>query len=262
MTADTGFLASVLSIIVIDITLAGDNAVVIAMAARRLPHDRRRKAIFFGALAAVVVRVALTFFVSQVLTVQLVKLIGGLVILWVGMKLFGAGSAEHRTDREAGSIWEAVKIIVIADISMGVDNMLAVGGASEGHLGLLLFGLGFSIPFLVLASDFLSRVMDRYPIIVYIGAAVLGRVAGNMIMTDPTTTALLHPGKVAIYAVEAALALAIVAAGWVMQRRAARRRSAAECAALETAVQAGAASVQVEPREVAAGRMVEQQTTN
>ncbi len=224
VTGDTSFVASVLSIIVIDITLAGDNAVVIAMAARRLPPGHRRKAIAYGALAAVVVRVVLTFFVSQVLQVQLVKLIGGLVILWVGIKLFSPGGAEKET-AAATSIWEAVKIIVIADISMGVDNMLAVGGASEGHLGLLLFGLGFSIPFLVFASDFLSRAMDRFPVILYVGAAILGRVAGNMIMTDPTTVAWLAPTKVAIYAVEALLAAAIVLAGLLLQRR--RRRGVA-----------------------------------
>ena len=223
MTFDLHFLASLLSIVVIDITLAGDNAVVIAMAARTLPRHQRRKGILLGAGAAVIVRVAATFFVSQVLAIAFVKLVGGLVILWVAMKLFTASDAEQGPRSEAGSIWEAVKIIVVADISMGVDNMLAVGGASHGNLPLLLFGLGLSIPFVVIASDFLARLMDRYPVIVYVGAAILGRVAGDMIMTDPTVVEQLHPGAVVTYSVEATLAVAVVVAGWTLQRRAARR---------------------------------------
>jgi YjbE family integral membrane protein len=233
VTFDAHFLTSVLSIVLIDITLAGDNAVVIAMAARTLPRDKRRKAIFFGAGAAVLVRVTFTFFVAQLLGVQFVKLVGGLVILWVAAKLFLAEGPEKKEgSREAHNIWEAVKIIVIADISMGVDNMLAVGGASGGHLSLLIFGLGLSIPFVVFASDLLSRLMDRYPVILYIGAAILGRVAGNMIMTDPTTAAILKPAPAAVYAVEAVLALAIIAFGWAMRRRASRQR-AGQAAAVE-----------------------------
>jgi YjbE family integral membrane protein len=216
---DTSFWTALLSIIVIDITLAGDNAVVIALAARRLPKDKRRKAIVWGALAAIVVRVTLTAFVAQLLTFQFVKLVGGLVILWVGVKLF-TGHAEHQAGSEAHSVWEAVKIIVIADISMGVDNMLAVGGASHGNIGLLIFGLAFSIPFLLLTSDILSRVMERYPVIIYIGAAILGKVGGQMIMTDPTVTNALHPSQPLIWGVEALLALGLVAVGW-RQRRAA-----------------------------------------
>jgi YjbE family integral membrane protein len=167
-----------------------------------------------------VVRVALTAFVAQLLTVQFVKLVGGLVILWVGVKLF-TGHAEHHAGKEANSVWEAVKIIVIADISMGVDNMLAVGGASHGNIGLLLFGLAFSIPFLLLTSDILSRVMERYPVIIFIGAAILGKVGGQMIMTDPTVTKVLNPSQPLIWAVEALLALGLVAIGYRQRRLAA-----------------------------------------
>lgn len=221
MTFDSAFFANLLSIVIIDLTLAGDNAVVIAMAVRTLPEKQRRKGIILGAGAAVVVRVVITFFVSQLLVVPLVKLAGGLIILWISMKLFTTGtSSEHAPGREAANIWEAVKIIVVADITMGLDNMLAVGGASHGSLGLLLFGLGLSIPLVVLASDFLSRLMARHPIVVYIGAAVLGRVAGDMIATDPRVEAWLHPPLAAKYALEAALAAAIIVAGWAIQRRA------------------------------------------
>jgi YjbE family integral membrane protein len=226
VTFDATFIAAVLSIVVIDITLAGDNAVVIAMAARTLPLTLRRRAIFLGAGAAVLVRVILTFFVAQLLNVQFVKLVGGLVILWVGVKLFMMEGPEEKAGREARGVWDAVKIIVIADISMGVDNMLAVGGASHGSIGLLLFGLGLSIPLVVMASDLLSRLMDRYPIILYIGAAILGRVGGDMIITDPTTVRLLAPSATVKYAVEAGLAAAVVAAGFLLRRAAAQRRLA------------------------------------
>jgi YjbE family integral membrane protein len=228
MTFDGAFFANLLSIVIIDLTLAGDNAVVIAMAVRKLPEKQRRKGIIFGAGAAVVVRVVITFFVSQLLVVPLVKLAGGLVILWISMKLFTGSHEEHTPEKSAANIWEAVKIIVIADITMGLDNMLAVGGASHGSLGLLLFGLGLSIPLVVLASDLLSRLMARYPIIVYIGAAVLGRVAGDMIATDPRVVAWLHPPLAAKYALEAALAAVIVVAGWAIQRRAKAAAPAAE----------------------------------
>lgn len=227
MTFDAQFLTSFFSIVVINIALSGDNAVVIAMAVRTLPHGQRRKGIIFGSLAAVVVRIVITFFVAQLLNTPYVKLAGGLVILWVALKLF-TGEEAHDAKSTASNVWEAVKIIVIADITMGLDNMLAVGGASKGNLGLLIFGLGMSIPVVVFASDLLSRLMDRYPIIIYIGAAILGRVGGDMIMTDPTVEARLRPSSFAVHGVELTLAALVVAAGWLLQRRAAARRTAAE----------------------------------
>ena len=169
------------------------------------------------------VRVVLTAFVAQLLQVQLVKLIGGLVILWVAMKLFSPGHSDHGTLRAATSVAEAVKIIVVADISMGVDNMLAVGGASQGHLGLLLFGLGLSIPFLLFASDFLSRLDGPLP-----GHRLRRR-------RDPRPRRRQHDHDGSddgrhgsrrpqwpVYAVEAVLAAGIVAAGLFA---AARRRT-------------------------------------
>jgi YjbE family integral membrane protein len=235
MNFDAQFFANLVSIVIIDLTLAGDNAVVIAMAVRTLPKEQRRKGIIFGAGAAVLVRVIITFFVAQLLTIAFVKLVGGIVILWVAMKLFTGKEAEHGAKADAGTIWEAIKIIVIADITMGVDNMLAVGGASHGSIGLLLFGLGLSIPFVVFASDLLSRLMDRYPVILFIGAAILGRVSGSMIMTDPTVTARFHPSQGVIYAVEGFLTVAVVVAGWWLQRRTARKRALQEQPAQERA---------------------------
>jgi YjbE family integral membrane protein len=219
---DTQFLASVASIVVIDLLLAGDNAVVIAMAVRGLPREQRRTGILFGAGAAVVIRIALTFCVAQILAMPFVKLAGGALILWIAMKLFLVGGEEEGTVRRATGTWDAIKLIVVADVTMSLDNMLAVGGASQGHLSLLVFGLALSIPFIVFTSDLLSRLMDRFPVILYAGAAILGKVAAEMILTDPFTQARVHPSHAAVYAAEAVLALGIVVAGKLWMRHAGR----------------------------------------
>ncbi len=220
---DLKFLTALFSIVIIDLILAGDNAVVIAMAVRSLPHEQRKKGILFGAGAAVLLRVAITFFVAQLLNISYVTLIGGLLILWIAVKLFVEGAPEDEQDRKATTIWQAIKIIVIADITMSLDNMLAVGGASHGNLFLLLFGLGLSIPFIVFTSNLLSMLMDRYPIIIYIGAAILGKVGGEMMVTDPFTVRLLpdtlstadrlHPLPLFLYSVEAFFAAAVIIGG-------------------------------------------------
>lgn len=210
---DMQFLSALISIVIIDLILAGDNAVVIAMAVRSLPAEQRGKGIFYGAGAAVLLRVIATFFVSQLLTISFVKLVGGVLITWIAVKLFMEGVPEENIKKEATTIAQAVKVIVIADITMAVDNMLAVGGASHGNLFLLIFGLGLSIPFVVFTSNLLSMLMDRYPIIIYIGAAILGKVGGEMIITDPITVSILNPGKVTIYLVEAVFAIGVIVAG-------------------------------------------------
>lgn len=210
---DMHFLTALLSIVLIDLILAGDNAVVIAMAVRSLPPEQRKKGILIGAGAAVLLRVVLTFFVSQMLQISFLKLIGGMLILWIAVKLFMEGADEKNTEKKADNIMQAVKVIVIADITMSLDNMLAVGGASHGNMFLLLFGLGLSIPFVVLTSNLLSMLMDKYPIILYIGAAILGKVGGEMIFTDPVTVSLLNPGKAMIYSAEVVFAAGVIIVG-------------------------------------------------
>jgi YjbE family integral membrane protein len=228
---DAGFLASVCSIVAIDLLLAGDNAVVIAMAVRPLPPSMRRRGIALGAAAAVVLRVAVTFFVSQLLAVSFVKLSGGLLVLWIAAKLFGTGEVDRASARKAASTWEAVKLVVVADITMSLDNMLAVGGASGGSLVLLLFGLGLSIPFIVFTSDLLSRLMDRYVAIVYAGAAILGKVSAEMILTDPFTVAWLRPSRTLVYTMEAVFAVGVVVAGRLWARRTLRAGATSAAAA-------------------------------
>ncbi|MBU3931492.1 MAG: TerC family protein [Proteobacteria bacterium] len=195
------FFAAVMSIIFIDLVLAGDNAVVIAMAVKNLPGRQRLWGIGLGAGGAVVVRVICTFLVAQLLNMQFIKLVGGAVIIWIAVKLLTEGAKEECQDRECGSLWQALWIIIVADMSMGIDNMLAVGAASRGNLFLLLFGLALSIPFVVFMSNMLSKLMDRYPIILWAGAAILGKVGGEMMITDPWVHGLLSPPKWVEYAV-------------------------------------------------------------
>ena len=195
------FLVAVLSIVLIDLVLAGDNAGVIAMAVRNLPGKQRLWGIALGAGAAVVVRVIATFLVAQLLNIQFIKLVGGAVIIWIAVKLLSEGADEECEDKECGSIWQAVWIIIVADMSMGIDNMLAVGAASHGNLFLLLFGLVLSIPFVVFMSNILSKLMNKYPIILWLGAGILGKVGGEMMITDPWVHSLLNPPKWVEYAV-------------------------------------------------------------
>ncbi|MEN6484340.1 MAG: TerC family protein [Syntrophobacteraceae bacterium] len=220
-----GFLYSVLSIVIIDLVLAGDNAVVIAMAVKSLPAEQRKKGIALGAGAAVLLRLVITFFVAQALQISYLKLAGGILILWIAVKLLADGAHEEETGKQAGSMLAAVKIIVVADITMSLDNMLAVGGASHGNVFLLLFGLGLSIPLIVFTSSLLSSLMDRYPVIVYIGAAILGKVGGQMIITDPVVARLVDPEKVMIYTVEGLFAVAVVLAAELLIKYKARHRA-------------------------------------
>jgi len=213
---DWAFFLGILNIVIIDIILAGDNAVVIAMAVRSLPRRQRKWGIFLGAGAAVVLRVALTFFVAQLLEISFIKLAGGVLIAWIAVKLFLEGAPEQQ-DKEARTLWQAMQLIVIADITMSTDNVLAVAGASHGNLFLLIFGLALSIPFVVFTSNLLAMLMDRYPLIIYIGAAVLGRVAGEMIFTDPAVTRWLQMPTWFNYVMEAVFAVGVIVVGklWI-----------------------------------------------
>lgn len=189
------FFVAVMSIVLIDLVLAGDNAVVIAMAVKNLHGKERQMGIILGSGGAVLIRVICTFLVSQLLNMSFVKLIGGAVIIWIAVKLLTEGTKEESHGKECHSVWQALWIIIVADLSMGIDNMLAVGAASHGNFFLLLFGLILSIPMVVFMSTWLSKLMDRYPVILWIGAAVLGKVGGEMMVTDPWVNELFSPPK-------------------------------------------------------------------
>ena len=220
---DWEFFSGLFSIILINVVLSGDNAVVIAMAVRSLPRSQRQKGILIGAAGAVFLRVILTFFVARFLQTPYLKLVGGVLILWLAVKLFTDVNQENDEDKEANTIWQALKIIVIADITMSLDNMLGVGAASRGNLFLLVFGLATSIPIMIFTSNLLSMLMDKYPIIITIGAALLGKVGAEMIITDPVLIPLLPTGDLFSYLVEGGGAIGVVVAGkllvWVFQQQ-------------------------------------------
>jgi len=224
---DWKFVAGILNIVIIDLILAGDNAVVIAMAVRSLPRKQRQWGIILGAGAAVLLRVVLTYFVAQLLEIQFLKLGGGVLIAWIAVKLFVEGAPEQ-ADKEAKTLLQAMWLIVVADITMSLDNVLAVAGASHGNLFLLLFGLALSIPLVVFTSNLLSLLMDRYPVIIYIGAAVLGRVAAEMIFTDPVVVGWLAPPKWFVYTMEAVMAVGVIVVGKLWIRFVFRKAAAKE----------------------------------
>ncbi len=226
------FVMAFLSIVLIDLVLAGDNAVVIAMAVKNLTGRKRFWGIIIGAGGAVVLRVACTFAVSQLLVMQYVKLAGGAVIIWIGIKLMVEGGCEQEEGikKEATTILQALWIIMVADISMSIDNMLAVGAASKGNLFLLLFGLALSIPFVVAMSNLLCKLMDRYPIILWLGAAVLGKVGGEMMITDPFIHNLIHPTKAMEYAsMVFFVAVVVVGSKLIIKRKVTKARAEIGC---------------------------------
>lgn len=207
------FLASALQIVLIDLLLAGDNALVIAMAVRSLPPRDRRIGTACGAGAAVALRVALTYLAARLLQIPYLQVAGGLFILWIAVKVLRDASdppeAAPASSRLLGAIW----YVVVADLTMSTDNILAIAGASHGNFALILFGLCVSIPFVVFSSNLLAEVMNRYPATIYLGAAILGKVGGDMILSDPVVARLLQPTNALRYAIDAALILMILLVG-------------------------------------------------
>jgi len=171
-------------IILIDVALAGDNAVVIAMAARTLPKHQRNKAIVFGAGAAIAMRVSMTVIVTYLLRTPFLSTIGGAVVLWIAVKLLVEDMEAEGNERHVRNFWHAIWVIAVADFVMSTDNMLAVAGASGGAWERILFGLGLSIPIIMFCSRLIANLMDRYPILAELGAAILGWTGGEMIVDD------------------------------------------------------------------------------
>ncbi|MBS1188481.1 MAG: TerC family protein [Rhodocyclaceae bacterium] len=218
--ASIEFWAAVAQIIVIDVVLSGDNAVVIALACRNLTPEQRRRGIFWGVAGAVSLRVVLTAFAALVMNQPWLKLAGGLVLLWIAIKLLLPEEDGGEDIEAADHLWGAVKTIVVADFVMSLDNVIGVAGAAHGNLMLLLFGLAVSIPLIVWSSQMIMHAMERWPAIVLLGAGLLGYVAGEMMLTDAGMIVLL-PGAPA-WAPEAAGlsgAILVVALGRWLERR-------------------------------------------
>lgn len=170
------------SIVVIDIVLGGDNAIIIALASKSLPPEQRKKAIIYGTLGAVIVRVALTGFALFLLKIPFLQFAGGVLLVWIAIKLL---LEEKDVECKAGNnLIDAIKVIILADVVMGIDNVIAIAGAAHGSLIMVIFGLLISVPIIVWGSTFILKWIERYPAIVYVGAGVLAWTAGKMITAD------------------------------------------------------------------------------
>ena len=212
------FWSGLAAIILIDLVLAGDNAIVIALAARNLPRHLQKQAIFWGTLGAIAVRVAMTAVVVTLLRLPGLMLAGGLLLLPIAWKLLRQDEGGHAV-RPAAGFWAAMRTIVIADALMGLDNVLAIAGASHGKFSLVVIGLLISVPLVVYGSTLILKLIERFPAVVYLGAGAIAWTAGRMLGHDLLTRAWFTPRPWAGYALEIALVVGICAAGWWMQRR-------------------------------------------
>ena len=218
------FLAAVGQIILIDILLGGDNAVVIALACRGLPPNLRRQGIIWGTVGAIVLRVILIAFALTLLAVPFLKLVGALLLVWIGVKLMIPEDESHGDIQSSDKLWAAVKTVIIADLVMSVDNVLAIAGAAEAgggehKLALVIFGLLVSIPIIVWGSQIVLKLMDRFPIIITAGAALLGWIAGTMMHTDPGLKSIMPAGPYVGYALGVVGAIVVVGLGkWFAAR--------------------------------------------
>jgi YjbE family integral membrane protein len=217
-------LYGIFSIVFIDLLLAGDNALVIAMAVRSLGPRERRIGTLCGAGAAVALRVGLTFVAAKLLDIEFLKLVGGLFVLWIAVKVLMDASDPPESGPVPKRLAQAIWYIVFADLTMSTDNILAIAGASHGNLGLIIFGLALSIPFVVLSANLLAKMMDRYPATIYVGAGILGRVGGEMVLTDNFVKRHWHVSTWLEYAIEGVLVVVIIVGGKILcDRRKCRR---------------------------------------
>ena len=217
------FWVAVGQIILLDLLLGGDNAVVIALACRGLPPQRRRLGIIYGTAGAIVLRVVLILFALALLAVPYLKLVGGLLLLWIGFKLLlPQEEGGHDEVQSSDRLWGAVKTVILADVVMSVDNVLAIAGAAEAagshQVPLVIFGLLVSIPIIVAGSRLVLALMDRFPIIVTLGAMLLGWIAGQMIWTDSGLRPYLPSAEAWSYVAAAAGALLVLASGKLRMR--------------------------------------------
>ncbi|HTH44638.1 MAG TPA: TerC family protein [Oxalicibacterium sp.] len=172
-------------ICVINILLSGDNAVVIALACRDLPQKQAKQAFAIGAAGVIVLMTGLTAFAAYLMSLPYLELIGSVLLLWIGIKLLAPGEEDKGEGKVATHFWHAVRIIIIADIVMSLDNVLGMAGAANGHMALLFVGMVITIPLILFGSAMLMKLMERFPVIVTIGAGLLGYVAGEMAVEDP-----------------------------------------------------------------------------
>lgn len=214
------FLMALGTIVLMDLLLGGDNAVVIAMAANKLPASLRKKAIYIGTAGAVVIRLIMTFIAVWLLTIPYLQALGGLILLPIAVKLL-VPAEQNESVEASDSLMGAVKTIIIADAAMGIDNVLAIAGASHGSFLLVALGFLISIPIIVGGSTLIGRIMDRFPVVLYAGAGLLGWTAGSMIVHDKILGTLLTSavGSWSALAVQILLAAGVMLTGFWLSRR-------------------------------------------
>ncbi len=219
------FWLAALQIIWINVLLSGDNAVVIALACRTLPQRQRFWGLLLGAGVAILLRVVFTVIIARLMGLPYLKLVGGLALLWIAVKLV-VPDEEHGEGKIAAgeNLWRAVRIVAIADIVMSLDNVIAIAAAAKGNVALIVFGLAVSIPMIVAGAALLMALLQRFPVLVWAGAALLGWIAGEIMIEDPATVGYLGAEVVHryVHAASVAGALFVVGTGWLLLRR--RRR--------------------------------------
>ena len=216
------FWADVFKIIMIDLLLSGDNAVVIALACRNLPEAQRRKGILFGVGGAIGLRIVLTFFAVSLLSLPYLKLVGVLLLLWVGIKLILPEEEHGENNIKADTrLFGAIKTIIIADFVMSLDNVLGVAAAAKGNVSLLGFGLLVSIPMIAWSSQLVLKLIDRFPFIIYAGGALLGYVAGEMLVSEALFATIVETRHYLHWLIPAFCALLVLVIGkWLAMRKA------------------------------------------
>ena len=222
MFATAAFWVALLQIIMINIMLSGDNAVVIALASRSLPPPQQKKAVIFGSLGAIVLRVILTFFAVLLLELPYLKLLGGAALLWIAVSMLKED--DDGADLDAHShLWAAIRVIVVADFIMSLDNVIGVAAAAKGNIVLLVLGLAISIPLIIWGSQIVLKLMQRFPIIITAGAALLGWVAGEMLVGDQAVSAWIEANAHVLDTVVPAVCavLVVIVGKWMAGRPAA-----------------------------------------
>jgi len=216
------FWVAVIEIIFVNILLSGDNAVVIALACRNLSQRARRQGIFWGVLGAIVLRIVLTLFAMSLLVYPYLKLVGGVLLVWIGIKLIAEEDAGDREVKASDRLLTAVWTIIVADLVMSLDNVMAVAAAAKGHIVLMSFGLIVSIPIVIIGAQVIMRLMGRYPMLVVLGGGLLGYIAAEMAIEDPVVQPWLTANVAGIGGIIPLVGFAVVAGAglWLKRRRA------------------------------------------
>jgi len=216
------FWVAVIEIIFVNILLSGDNAVVIALACRNLSQRARRQGIFWGVLGAIVLRIVLTLFAMSLLVYPYLKLVGGGLLVWIGIKLIAEDDGGDREVKASDRLLTAVWTIIVADLVMSLDNVMAVAAAAKGHIVLMSFGLIVSIPIVIIGAQVIMRLMGRYPMLVVLGGGLLGYIAAEMAIEDPVVQPWLTANVAGIGGIIPLVGFAVVAGAglWLKRRRA------------------------------------------